>query len=217
MPYSIIHLEIAKRKSEELKIDKQNLLDFLVWNLIVDFSYVLEDLWFSINRDITHYYEWENYFLCDFPKKFLESENFKKDDYLKLWYYYHLLLDKFRRDREINEIYTDDDIRNAFQISRKLNAKYDLENFLLEDENKIIIDNLYNYEFDHKKLPKVFSKIDVKILKIAFWDFIDYMLGKNDFTKGEQKENTKDLIKKFFNYDKHIELKNEAFKKIKEI
>jgi hypothetical protein len=84
-----------------------------------------------------------------------------ENNYFKLGYYYHLLLDKFRLTNEINEIYTDDEVRNAFQISRKLNAQIDFENL----ENKEIIEELYNYEFNLDKLPIVLKNIDRKILK----------------------------------------------------
>lgn len=217
MPYSIVHLDIAKRKSEDLWLKNDDLIDFLVWNLIVDFSYVLSDLWVNFTREETHYHPKENYFLSDFPNNFFKKEIKSKEDYLKIWYYYHLLLDKFRRDNELKNIYQEDDMRNAYQISRKINAKYDLENFLEQEENKQIIDKLYSYLFDSKKLPSVFSKIDTKILKEAFSNFLLYMTWENEFEKWKRNENTDDLIKKYFSYKNHIKLKNEAYEKIKEI
>jgi hypothetical protein len=85
----------------------------------------------------------------------------------------------FRLENEISEIYTDDEVRNAFQISRKLNAQADFEKL----GNKEIIEELYNYEFNLNKLPKVLQNIDEKIIKKVFLNILDYMTGKNYFTK----------------------------------
>lgn len=212
MPYSIVHIDLALQKNEELKLEKEDLLDFLVWNILVDSSYDLSVFGVKFTRPDTHYHPWEDYFIANFPNNFFELElkNYE-NNYFKLGYYYHLLLDKFRLANEISEIYTDDEVRNAFQISRKLNAQKDFENL----ENKEIIDDLYNYEFDTNKLPKVLQNIDQEILRQVLNNILDYMTLKNHFVKWEKNHKTDDIIAKHFSYDKHIELKNMALKEIK--
>jgi hypothetical protein len=211
MPYSIVHIDLALQKNEELKLEWEDLLDFLVWNILVDSSYSLFEFGVELSRPDTHYHPWEDYFIADFTNNFFvqELEN-DRNNYLKLWYYYHLLIDKFRLGNEISEIYTDDEVRNAFQISRKLNAKIDFENL----ENKDIIEELYNYEFNLDKLPQVLKNIDTKILKSVLNNILDYMAWKNHFVKWERNHKTDDIISKYFSYDKHIDLKNRALKEI---
>ncbi len=214
MPYSIVHIDLALQKNEELKLERQDLLDFLVWNILVDSSYDLEIFGIESSRPDTHYHPEEDYFVADFPNNFYNQElnnNNNNNNYLKFGYYYHLLLDKFRLGNEISEIYTDDEVRNAFQISRKLNAQIDFENL----SNKEIIEELYNYEFNLDKVPKVLQNIDEKILKWILNNILDYMTWKNHFVKWERNHKTDDIISKYFSYDKHIELKNRALKEIK--
>ncbi len=212
MPYSIVHIDLALQKNNDLNLEWQDLLDFLVWNILVDSSYNLSIFGIEISRPDTHYHPWEGYFVADFPNNFYiqELENNSKN-YLKLGYYYHLLLDKFRLNNELNEIYTDDEIRNAFQISRKLNAQIDFEKL----SNKKIIEELYNYELNLDKLPKVFHNIDEKVLKKVFLSILDYMTGKNHFTKWERSHKTDEIIKEHFNYEKHLDFKIKALKEIK--
>ncbi|MDD4151642.1 MAG: hypothetical protein PHR68_03430 [Candidatus Gracilibacteria bacterium] len=213
MPYSIIHLEIAHKKSKELNLENKNFLDFLVGNLIVDSSYDLSELGVNIEREETHYHKGENYFEVDFPVNFLEKElKNTKNNYLKLGYYYHLQLDKFRRDNELKTIYNDDSIRNAYQIARKENAKKDLKNFI--KKNNDLIEKLYNYEFNIEILPEIFKNIEKEKLKITFTNILDYMTLKNNFKKGEENENTKILIEKYFSYENHLKLKEKAFLEI---
>lgn len=213
MPYSIIHLELAHKKSKELNLENNDLLDFLVWNLIVDSSYDLSELWINIEREETHYHKWENYFEVDFPIYFLKKElKNNKNNYLKLWYYYHLQLDKFRRDNELKAIYNDENIRNAYQIARKENAKSDFEIFIKQNNN--LIEKLYNYEFNIEILPEIFKNIEKEKLKITFTNILDYMTLKSNFKKWEESENTKFLIEKYFSYENHLELKEKAFLEI---
>lgn len=216
MPYSIVHIDLALQKNRELSLKWQDLLDFLVWNILVDTSYNLAKFGIELPRSDTHYYPCENYFIADFPNNFYiqELENNGKK-YLRLGYYYHLLLDKFRRDNEISEIYTDDEVRNAFQISRKLNAQVDFEKFLENTDSKKIILDLYSYKFDKYKLPKVLHSIDEKILKKVFHNILDYMTGKNHFTKWERSHKTDEIINEHFNYEKHLDFKTKALKEIK--
>ncbi len=211
MPYSIVHIDLALKKNNQLNLEKDDLIDFLVWNILVDSSYCLFEFGVELSRPDTHYHTWEDYFVANFPNNFF-SQELKNDEnnYFKLGYYYHLLLDKFRLTNEINEIYTDDEVRNAFQISRKLNAQIDFENL----ENKEIIEELYNYEFNLDKLPIVLKNIDRKILKWALNNILDYMTLKNHFVKWERNHKTDDIIANHFSYDKHIELKNSALKEI---
>ena len=185
MPYSIVHLELANKKIKEKKdLTEENILDFFVWSLIVDSSYDLEKYWIkNIKRDDTHYHKWEEYLKSNFPKNFLDIElKNNKNNYLKLGYYYHLLVDKVWRDNEVSNTKEENtQFRYIYQISRKIHAFYDLENFLHLENGQNIIDNLYNYKIDKNKYPSIFNNIEEKILKQVLKDILDYMTRKKTF------------------------------------
>jgi len=211
MPYSIVHLDLANKKVKSLNISKEKKLDFFVWNIIVDNSYNLNSYWIEkISRDDTHYHTNQNYMEVDFVNNFFTKEDINKN-YLIYWYYYHLLVDKFWRDFEFEWRKLDEDIYKAYQISRKINSKIDLEKFL---DKKIIVE-LYSYQIDIFKLPWVFQHISQEIMQKSYIDILDYMTFKKTFSKWDFDEKYEYFINKYFSYNHHLDMKDRAFNNIK--
>lgn len=212
MPYSIVHLELWNKKSKQLNLSKKENLDFLAWNIIVDISYNINSYWYKdISRDDTHYHTWQNYFV-DFPDNFIKKENIKIN-YLIYWYYYHLLVDMFWRDNEFPWRILDDSIHKAYQISRKINAKIDFDNFD-NFNNTQLINDLYNYDLSWIVLPSVLNKIPLDIIQKSYIDIIDYMTFKKTFSKWDTDKKYMDLVQKYFSYNHYTDLKNKAFESI---
>jgi len=211
MPYSIVHFELANKLKNIEKLSENEYLDFIIWNIIVDSSYDLNNRWIkNILRENTHYNIWENYMTCDFPKNFYEKEiKNKETNYLKLWYYYHLLIDELWRNEALVKTMSENShIRYLYQISRKINAFYDLQK---EKKNKNfdeIINKLYNYEISKNKIPSVFENIDINVLNEVKNDILDYMTLKKHFTKWE------DILKPYKIYKDKIEIKEDIKKEI---
>jgi hypothetical protein len=188
MPYSIVHFELANKVKNIEKLSKSEYLDFLIWNIIVDSSYDLENRWIKhIHRDNTHYNVWENYMIADFPKNFYNKEiKNQKINYIKLWYYYHLLVDElWRDDNLVKTMWEKTHIWYIYQISRKVNAFYDLKKVKENPNFEEIINDLYNYKIDNKKLPSIFKSIDNNIMNNVIKDILDYMVWKKHFSKWE--------------------------------
>jgi len=188
MPYSITHLEIWNNKAKQLNIKNTELLDFLVWNIICDCSYDLKENWVSIWRDLTHYYKWLNYFSTDFPNNFFEKEIvWDEYNFLKLWYYYHLLVDKLWRDKGPLRTVEEEErweLRHIYQISRKIYAFYDYKEFV-EKNWENLIKELYSYKIykNINKLPSFMKDINIDIIQKVFLDILDYMTMKKSFLK----------------------------------
>jgi hypothetical protein len=209
MPYSIIHLNTSLDKLENKKLDNKDYLDFIVWWLLVDTSYNLYSHWIkNITRANTHYHVGQNYFEADFPQNFYQKEiKNKKLNYIKLGYYYHLLVDKYYRDFEWKKaiLNTNLELKYLYEVYRKQNAVDDL----IDHINKywdIIINQLYNYQIDNSKLPSIFKNINTKIIQNAYKDIIDNMTFKKHFIKYEKE----------VDYYKHIDWKIVINKKILE-
>ncbi len=190
MPYSIVHLKLAKKKNDSLKIckTKQEELDFFVWNIFVDSSHELKTFWINLKRDDTHYYKWQNYFNFDFPWNFLKQEIIK-NNFFNLWYYYHLKVDELWRDifftqKIFLEWKKTDFSDSLYHVFRKYYAFLDYKDF--EKNNKNLILDLYKYKINKEKIPKIFKNIDLEILQKSYLQILDYMFFKDIFQKKDE-------------------------------
>lgn len=222
MPFSIVHVEIWTKLKNYLP-KEDNFLEFLAWNIFVDSSYNLMELWILIDRDITHFYSLEWYFKSDFPYNFKIIELDNNFSYFNLWYYFHLILDKLWRDSNfVWDCYKDVDKENLYQLSRIVYSKYDLNSYI-KAYWADIIDKLYNYKLDKNKLPKIYYDINVELLQSTYISILDYMTWKNHFIKVESKydlykivnnkivildKKVEQQMNKYFPYEKYLELKN---------
>lgn len=212
MPYSIVHFELAKSLKDIKNITKSEQLDFIIWSIIVDSSYDLYSRWINtIKREDSHYYKWEDYMAFDFVNNFYKKEVLKnKGNYLILWYYYHLIVDEKWKDDNFLSLNMEENshIRYIYQISRKVNAFYDLKELKKDKNFNNIIDDLYNYKIDNNKLPSVFKNIDNDIINQVKNDILDYMIWKKHFSKWE------DILTPYKIIDDHIEIKDDIKKEV---
>lgn len=200
MPFTIVHIDLATRLNEnKLKLKKNNLLDFLVGNIIVDCNYELKKKGLDIDRDKTHYYEKENYFNCKFPTNFYEKELKKDFTFLKLWYYYHLLTDKIWADIKLQNALKDDELRKAYQSDRKFHAEKDFYNF--QEKYSYLIDDLYNYKINKDLLPKVYKNVPKKDLEKSYKSVLDFMISDKSHLE---------YYKTYFSYQEHLIYKQKA-------
>lgn len=229
MPFSIVHIEIWTKLKNYL-LSEDNFLDFLAWSIFVDSSYNLKELWVKIDREVTHYYQNESFISSDFPKNFYDSELNNWFSYFKLWYYYHLILDKLWRDSKfVWDCYKDVDKENLYQLSRIIYSKYDLDAFIADFWTSII-DKLYMYEIDKKEIPSIYKGVNSSLLQETYISIIDYMCNKRYFKKLDWEniiykivnwgieilnKSTENEMNSFFPYKEYINLKNYWFEILK--
>ena len=203
MPFTIVHVDLATKLNEnKLKLEENNFLDFLVGNIIVDCNYELKKKWLGIDRDKTHYYENENYFNCKFPSNFYENELKTDFNFLKLWYYYHLITDRVWADIKLQNALADGELRKIYQSDRKNHADNDF--FLFQKNNKYLIDKLYNYSFKLDLLPSVYQDISIKDLQDSYKKVLDFMMSDKECLEYWNCD------KSYFSYQEHLNYKQKA-------
>ena len=189
MPYSIVHSEIAFLSRDFLKyLSEKDFLEFLVWNIFVDSSHLLFELWYkNIHRHTTHYYRKDFYEIDNFPEIFWEQE--KEYSPLFVGYYFHLLTDKIWRDSNfIEAAYKNLDEEREYQISRKIHAFMDYKNLLWNKDSLNMVEKLYTFSFEWVKTPSIFTEVKTEDLERVLYGILDYMLGKKLFVKKTEKE-----------------------------
>lgn len=203
MPSWSIHLNVAKKLNETLKLDKDL---FYYGNLIPDVDY--SD---KINRFDAHYYD-INLQYPTVPKenmidinKFLEDYKDKLNNPLIIGYYTHLLTDLYFNEIIYNKCWVQDKDNNIIGIRLKNNKVINIDT---EDKNNLRkkykhgdLELYGKYIFNNIELPsnRLIIKDTIKKLNI---DFLDDDLVDKRF---------KYLNNKFYK-DNKLSLKEKIFK-----
>lgn len=174
MPSWSIHLNVAKKLNETLKLDKDL---FYYGNLIPDVDY--SD---KINRFDAHYYD-INLQYPTVPKenmidinKFLEDYKDKLNNPLIIGYYTHLLTDLYFNEIIYNKCWVQDKYNNIIGIRLKNNKVINIDT---EDKNNLRkkykhgdLELYGKYIFNNIELPsnRLIIKDTIKKLNIDFLD-----------------------------------------------
>ena len=177
MPYPLTHTDCALWYCKVSWLKWKNKKLFILWTLLPD----LKIDWI-LNRNITHYYEWENYFESNFVNNFIENEYEKLSDfrnnYLIFWYLFHLItdssfiineiklqkwsIDEFMWDFRRNQNSLADKLYNPQIITELANTKYTIE------------------KITKNQLPKSFQWIDLALISNNYTTMIDEVIKHSD-------------------------------------
>lgn len=186
MPNWKLHLEVGKRLSNKLKLNKEQEELFMIGNILPDINngYLVRGVSKVISHTITHYVreDFNNHL------NFYEKNKDKFNNYLVLGYFSHLYTDYIWNDDYYSNLYNDEKLKNMsseelrylkqsdFRVydNKYLNNKLelnDLDNILNNSKeiNSISIDKndlikAMNYINNRKKYDKEFKYYNIKYL-----------------------------------------------------
>ena len=202
MPSWSVHLSVAKKVNEKLKLDKDL---FYLGNLIADIDYGNK-----LTRKQSHFY-YNNYckkcpkeFLPN-PELFLKEYKNKLNDPLVLGYYSHILTDYFYNDYVYSNCYILDknnDIVGVKLKNNKVKKINPIDNNVRKKykQHDLILYGKYLFNSNQVELPKYPSNIDNSLK----------LLQDNFYTEDDVKKRIEYLHTEFYKFNK-ISLKEKIF------